>query len=52
MYEWFNNVGYEADILALSSEYPELTTLERYLHGRGWENAGHFEGPLRGVSRG
>ncbi len=40
MYEWFNEVGYEADILALRSEYPELTTLEQYLRGHGWENGG------------
>ncbi len=40
MYEWFNDVGYEADILALRSEYPELTTLEQYLRGHGWENVG------------
>jgi uncharacterized protein YbjT (DUF2867 family) len=40
MYEWFNDVGYEADILALRSEYPELTTLEQYLRGHGWEGAG------------
>ena len=40
MYEWFNEVGYEADILALRREYPELlTTLEHYLRGHGWENA-------------
>jgi uncharacterized protein YbjT (DUF2867 family) len=40
MYEWFNDVGYEADILALRSEYAELTTLEQYLRGHGWEGAG------------
>ena len=40
MYEWFNDVGYEADILALRSEYPELTTFEQYLRGHGWEGAG------------
>ncbi len=39
MYEWFNEVGYEADILALRSEYPELTTLEQYLRNHGWEGA-------------
>ncbi|MBA3616419.1 MAG: NmrA family NAD(P)-binding protein [Rubrobacteraceae bacterium] len=37
MYEWFNEVGYEADIPALRSEYPELTTLEQYLRNHGWE---------------
>ncbi len=39
MYEWFNEVGYEADIMALRSEYPELTDLERYLHDHGWPGA-------------
>jgi len=39
MYEWFNEVGYEADISALRSEYPELTTLEQYLRNHGWEEA-------------
>jgi uncharacterized protein YbjT (DUF2867 family) len=37
MYEWFNEVGYEANIPALRSEYPELTTLEQYLCNHGWE---------------
>lgn len=40
MFEWFNDVGYEADIEALRKEYPNLTTLERYLREHGWENAG------------
>ena len=40
MYEWFNEVGYEADIPALRSEYPELSTLEQYLPDHGWEDAG------------
>ena len=38
-YRWFNDVGYEADIAALRQEYPELTTLERYLRSHGWEGA-------------
>jgi hypothetical protein len=36
MYEWFNDVGYEAGIAELRREYPELTTLEQYLRGHGW----------------
>ena len=40
MYEWFNDVGYEADLLSLRSEYPELTDLERYLRDHGWLGAG------------
>ena len=39
MYEWFNDVGYEADIADLRREYSELTTLEQYLRGHGWKNA-------------
>ena len=39
MYRWFNDVGYEADIIALRQEYPELTNFERYLRGHGWEGA-------------
>jgi len=40
MYEWFNEVGYEADIGALRSMYPELSTLEQYLRDHGWKDAG------------
>ncbi|MGI8911475.1 MAG: NmrA/HSCARG family protein [Rubrobacteraceae bacterium] len=40
MYRWFDDVGYEADIGALRSEYPGLTGLEDYLRGHGWEGAG------------
>lgn len=40
MYEWFNDVGYEADIADLRREYSELTTLEHYLRGHGWESVG------------
>lgn len=39
MYEWFNEVGYEADVLALRAEYPELSTLEQYLRAHGWGEA-------------
>lgn len=38
MYEWFDEVGYEADIAALRDEYPELTSLEQYLRDHGWED--------------
>ena len=37
MYEWFEEVGYEADIGALREEYPDLTTFERYLRKHGWD---------------
>jgi len=39
MYEWFNRVGYEADIAALRDEYPGLITFEAYLRKHGWDRA-------------
>ena len=39
MYEWFNEVGYEADIVTLRDEYPGLTTFEQYLRNHGWDRA-------------
>lgn len=39
MYEWFDSVGYEADIAALREEYPSLTTFEDYLLRHGWKDA-------------
>jgi uncharacterized protein YbjT (DUF2867 family) len=39
MYEWFEEVGYEADIGALREEYPTLTTFESYLRNHGWDGA-------------
>ena len=39
MYEWFEEVGYEADIGALREEYPDLTTFEEYLRKHGWDRA-------------
>jgi len=32
MYEWFNEVGYEADIATLREEYPRLTTFANLLN--------------------
>ena len=40
MNRWFNDVGWEADISALRREYPELSTLERYLLDHGWVGGG------------
>jgi hypothetical protein len=37
MYEWFEKVGYEADISALRGEHPGLESLEHYLRTHGWE---------------
>jgi uncharacterized protein YbjT (DUF2867 family) len=39
MYQWFERVGYEADIGALRRIYPQLTTVEQYLRSHHWENA-------------
>ncbi len=39
MCEWFNEVGYAADIPALESRFGfEFTTLEEYLRAAGWED--------------
>jgi uncharacterized protein YbjT (DUF2867 family) len=39
MFQWFNNVGYNADIAGVRSYYPGLKTLEQYLDSNGWKNA-------------
>ena len=39
MYNFFNGVGYDADIAALRRLYPALQNLEQYLRRNGWENA-------------
>jgi uncharacterized protein YbjT (DUF2867 family) len=39
MYNFFNGVGYDADITALRRLYPALQNLEEYLRLNGWENA-------------
>ncbi len=39
MFQFFNGKGYDADIPALRSIYPELQTFEEYLRRNGWENA-------------
>jgi uncharacterized protein YbjT (DUF2867 family) len=39
MCEWFNEVGYDADIDALEATFGfEFATLEEYLRGHGWED--------------
>ena len=39
MCEWFNEVGYSADVPALGDRFGfEFTTLEEYLRGAGWED--------------
>ena len=44
MNRWFNDVGWEADIPSLRREYPELSTLERYLVDHGWGAVGSATG--------
>jgi uncharacterized protein YbjT (DUF2867 family) len=39
MANFFNGIGYSADIPALRALYPGLQTLERFLRRNGWENA-------------
>jgi len=39
MFNFFNGVGYDADIAALRRLYPALQNLEQYLRRNGWENA-------------
>lgn len=42
MYEWFEQVGYHADILTLRHEYPEVRwhTFEEWTRGRDWSFVG------------
>lgn len=39
MYRWFEQAGYDADIAACQRLYPELATLEQYLHRWNWSQA-------------
>jgi uncharacterized protein YbjT (DUF2867 family) len=39
MSNFYNGVGYDADIAALRKMYPGLQTLEQFLRRNGWENA-------------
>jgi uncharacterized protein YbjT (DUF2867 family) len=40
MFNFFNGVGYDADIARLRALYPPLQNLEQFLRRNGWENAG------------
>jgi uncharacterized protein YbjT (DUF2867 family) len=42
MYEWFEQVGYHADVLTLRHEYPEVRwhTFEEWARGRDWSFVG------------
>ena len=39
MFNFFNGVGYDADIASLRASYPALQNLEQFLRRNGWENA-------------
>jgi uncharacterized protein YbjT (DUF2867 family) len=39
MFNFFNGVGYDADIASLRTLYPALQNLEQFLRRNGWENA-------------
>ena len=39
MYQWFESVGYDADLHACQREHPDLATLETFLRQHGWEQA-------------
>ena len=38
MFQWFNDVGYKADIAKLHQLLPELMDFETWLHKFGWEH--------------
>lgn len=38
MVNWFNEKGYEVDILALRVRHPGLMTFETWLRKNGWDN--------------
>ncbi len=36
MIRWFNNIGYDADVVRLRERYPNLLTYEQYMMALGW----------------
>ena len=38
LFQWYDEVGYSADVAGLRERYPDLVTLEQYLRATGWEN--------------
>jgi uncharacterized protein YbjT (DUF2867 family) len=38
LFQWYDDVGYTADVAGLRERYPNLVTLEQYLRATGWEN--------------
>jgi uncharacterized protein YbjT (DUF2867 family) len=38
LFQWYDEVGYSADVAGLRERYPNLITLDEYLRATGWEN--------------
>jgi uncharacterized protein YbjT (DUF2867 family) len=38
LFDWYDKVGYEADVEGLRRRYPNLITFEQYLRDTGWED--------------
>lgn len=38
LFRWYDEVGYEVDVEAYRSRYPQLVTLEQYLRANGWQD--------------
>ena len=41
LFQWYDQVGYDADVDALQANYPGLMTLNGYLVATGWKDVGH-----------
>ena len=40
LFQWYDQVGYDADVDAFQADYPELTALNGYLVTTGWKDVG------------
>jgi uncharacterized protein YbjT (DUF2867 family) len=38
LFQWYDEVGYSADVNELRKRYPDMLTLEQYLRATGWAN--------------
>lgn len=38
LFQWYDEVGYTADVESFREQYPNLLTLDAYLRATGWEN--------------
>lgn len=52
MYQWFEEVGYEAEIESLRRIHPQLSGLRAYLEVHGWGQGDHRNVPTGGKSAG